>query len=47
METKLGTERNTPIKTNEIVDLIEERRKYKNEKIMKIKVNTKYIETWL
>lgn len=34
-ETKLGTEKNTPIRpwiTNKIVDLIEERRKYKNGK---------------
>lgn len=34
-ETKLVTERNSPIKpriTNKIVDLIKEQRKYKNEK---------------
>lgn len=34
-ETKLGIKRNNPIRpriTNKIVDLIEERRKYKNEK---------------
>jgi len=50
VETKLEAEKNTlkkPWITKKIVDLINERRRYTNGKMLKIKENTKHIENQL